>query len=384
MVQRKYWIALIEKAWKTRNVIWLAGVRRAGKTMLCQSLDNVEYFDCERPRVRQSMDDPDGFLSSVRGKRIVLDEIHRLQNPSELLKIAADHYRDIQVIATGSSSLGASSKFGDTLTGRKNNIWLTPMILADLHDFRNTNIKHRLLHGGLPPFFMTKSAPESDCQEWIDAFWAKDIQELFRLEKRSSFQKFVELVFINSGGIFEATAYSTPCEVSRPTISNYLSVLDATYTAHIIRPFNSRRISEIISAPKVYAFDTAFVCAFRGWTNLREDDIGYLWEHMVLNELQARLDRRQIHYWRDKRGHEVDFVLTHHGTAPAAIECKWSAKHFKPDAITAFRRLYAKGNNLVASNDVDRSYRKNYGGLEFEFHSLKSLINKICNSSEIR
>jgi len=322
------------------------------------------------------MDDPEGFLEGLRGKRVVLDEIHRLNNPSELLKIAAVHFRDIRIIATGSSSLGASSKFGDTLAGRKRDIWLTPMILADLADFKHTDIQHRLLHGGLPPFFMTGSLPGVEFQEWMDALWAKDIQELFRLEKKNSFQKFVELMLAGSGGIFEATRFSAPCEVSRPTISNYLSVMDATYVAHIIRPFSSHLVSEIVSAPKVYAFDTAFVCAMRGWDKLRNDDLGYLWEHLVLNELQARLGRQQIHYWRDKRGHEVDFVLKRHGKTPVAIECKWSAKNFEPDGIAAFRRRYEEGDNIVVANDVDRHYRKHSGGLEVEFHSIESLTRK--------
>lgn len=91
MVQRRFWLDLIERAWRTRSVIWLSGVRRVGKTCLCQSLPNVEYFDCELPRTRRMLVDPQSFLDGLRGRRIVLDEINRLPNPSELLKIAADH-----------------------------------------------------------------------------------------------------------------------------------------------------------------------------------------------------------------------------------------------------------------------------------------------------
>src|SRR3990172_1929085 len=105
MIRREYWVKKLEEAWSKRSVIWLAGVRRVGKTCLCQSLNNIEYFDCELPRVRQLLEDPEAFLQSVEGKRIVLDEIHRLENPSELLKIAADHYQSTSVIATGSSTL---------------------------------------------------------------------------------------------------------------------------------------------------------------------------------------------------------------------------------------------------------------------------------------
>jgi predicted AAA+ superfamily ATPase len=68
--------------------------------------------------------DPQSFLDALRGRRIVLDEIHRLSNPSELLKIAADHYPATRIVATGSSTLGASTKFRHTLMGRKRDIWL--------------------------------------------------------------------------------------------------------------------------------------------------------------------------------------------------------------------------------------------------------------------
>ncbi len=78
------------------------------------------------------MEDPEGFLGGLQGRRIVLDEVHRLANPSELLKIAADHFPDVKVIATGSSTLGATAKFADTLAGRKETVWLTPMLLADM------------------------------------------------------------------------------------------------------------------------------------------------------------------------------------------------------------------------------------------------------------
>ncbi|MCX5814661.1 MAG: AAA family ATPase, partial [Proteobacteria bacterium] len=126
MKKRSFWVEQIGKAWESRSVIWLSGVRRAGKTFLSQSLADAEYFDCELPRVRVMLEDAEGFLRLLRGRTIILDEIHRLQNPSELLKIAADHYPEVRILATGSSTLGASAKFKDTLTGRKESLWLTP------------------------------------------------------------------------------------------------------------------------------------------------------------------------------------------------------------------------------------------------------------------
>ena len=49
MVNREIWLKQIKQAWAERSIIWLSGVRRVGKTYLCQGLASVEYFDCELP-----------------------------------------------------------------------------------------------------------------------------------------------------------------------------------------------------------------------------------------------------------------------------------------------------------------------------------------------
>lgn len=378
MVRRSHWVETLERAWERKSLLWLAGVRRTGKTFLSRSLDDIEYFDCELPRTRRRMEDPEAFLEGLRGRRIVLDEVHRLANPSELLKIAADHFPDTRMLATGSSTLGATAKFRDTLAGRKETVWLTPMILADLADFGRGDLSHRFLRGGLPPFFLADALPERDFQEWMDAYWAKDIQELFRLERRSSFQRFVELLLAQSGGMFEATRFAAPCEVSRQTIVNYLAALEATFVVHVVRPFSTHRPTEIVAAPKVYGFDTGFVCYHRGWDALRQEDLGLLWEHFVLNEIQGRLQHRTPRYWRSKRGAEVDFVLPRRGSnRPIAIECKWTAKSFDPGALSAFRRLYPEGPSFVVAADVQGPYARNYDGFRAEFVSLEELTARL-------
>jgi uncharacterized protein len=377
IIQRSYWIQKAESLWEQRSILWLTGVRRSGKTSLSGSLGGVEYFDCELPRVRRMMEDPEGFWSERRKSRVVLDEIHRLANPSELLKIAADHYPDIKVLATGSSTLAASSRFRDTLTGRKLQLWLTPMTLSDMNDFKKPQLKHRLLHGGLPPFFEADKLFERGFQEWMDDYWAKDIQELFRLESRQSFHRFMELMFMQSGGIFEATQFAAPCEVSRTTIMNYLRSAEETMVAHVVRPYSTHRATEIVSSPRVYAFDTGFVSYYKGWSELRKEDLGYLWEHLVLNEIQARTQTRSIGYWRDKRGSEVDFVWAKRGQPPAAIECKWSAADTDFAGLRVFRKHYPEGVNYQVAADIDRPYRKRDGNIWIECVSLADLAERL-------
>ena len=83
------------------------GVRRVGKTVLARSIPDAESLDFELPRTRALVADPEGFLQSVKGRTVVMDEIHRLPNSAELLTVAAGHFPSVRIFATGSSTLGA-------------------------------------------------------------------------------------------------------------------------------------------------------------------------------------------------------------------------------------------------------------------------------------
>jgi predicted AAA+ superfamily ATPase len=373
--RRQHWLSRVDRAWQQRSIVWLMGVRRVGKTVLARSLPEARYLDCELPSTRAFLADPEVFLRSVQDHTIVLDEIHRLEDPSGLLKVAADHFPSIRVLATGSSTLGASSRFRDTLTGRKAEVWLTPMTMGDLEDFATTDLPRRLLRGGLPEFFLAGSLPSAGFEEWTSAFWARDILELFRLERRASFLRLFELLMVQSGGIFEATAFAKRCEASRTTVANYLAALEAAFAMHVVRPFAEGGRAEILSAPRVYGFDTGFVCHARGITELRPGDAGGLWEHLVLNELHAHVGRGPVRYWRTKSGSEVDFVLVRRGKPPVAIECKWSAGEFDAAAMKSFRGAYPGGPSWVVTADTPAGmpYERRFGTLAVRFLSIRDV-----------
>lgn len=349
---RTFWENKVHSAWQEKSIIWLTGVRRVGKTTLCRGLTPEAYFDCELPRVRKLLTDPEVFFSGFHGERLTLDEIHRLENASEVLKIAADHFPNIKILATGSSVLGASRRFRDTLTGRKRTVFITPLNHQDLRDFIRPDLIHRGLYGGLPSFFLSDPFPENDFQEWLDSFWAKDIEELFNLEKKHAFLKFFELLALQSGGLFEAKSFAAPCGVSHTTIASYLNVLEQTHVAYVLRPFHKNAAKEIISAPKVYFFDTGFISFFHGVTQLHPNERGKYWEHLVLNELLSFVERESIHIWRDKSKNEIDFIIKLRGKSPIAIECKWDVSEFSPKCLRKFRELHPKGRNYLVAPEI--------------------------------
>jgi predicted AAA+ superfamily ATPase len=179
--------------------------------------------------------------------------------------------------------------------------------------------------------------------------------------------------------VFEATAFASPAEVSRTTIANYLSALEITKVAHVVRPFSTRRSTELVHAPKVYGFDTGFVRRMRGWGELREDDLGSLWEHYELNELHGHAVAAEIRYWRTTRHQEVDFVLVRRGADPIAVECKWHADGREDlPGLKAFRRAYPTGESLVVASNVDRSFeRELLPGVRVRYVALEGLIGAV-------
>ena len=251
------------------------------------------------------------------------------------------------------------------------------MMSRDLVDFGNSDLGHRLLRGGLPSFFLNQKRPELDFQEWMDSSWAKDIQEPFHLESRTSFQRFLALLFRQSGELFEATRFTGPCGVSRPTITKYLSALEATRAVQVLRPFSTQGSVEIISIPKVYAFDTGFFCYYRGWQQLREDDFQVLWKHWVLNELLSHLQAPLVQYWRDKRGHDVDFVLIRREMGIMAITGQWRAHEFRPRDLQAFRYHYPDGPNWIVCHDVKQGYTLSFGELRAEFINQEEMGRRL-------
>ena len=347
-------------------MVWLSGVRRVGKTTLARMLPDALYLNCDLPSVRRRLADPELFLrGQPPGATIVLDEIHRLADPSLLLKIAADERPELRILATGTSTLAATGKFRDSLTGRKRAIHLCPVLWEECGDpFPPSGLDRRLLHGGLPEPLLRETTSPDDFAEWIDSFYARDILELFRVRNRQGFLALFRLLLRWSAGQVDFTKLSRLAELSRPTVRSYIDALQIAHAVHLLRPFRGGGGGEIVSRPKCYAFDTGFVAFERGWNRIRASDRGLLWEHLVLDSLRFRHPDHDIFHWRDKGGREVDFVVRRSEGRVDTFECKIDPDEADAAAVKAFRRRYSRGRDFVVAPVVDAPYGIRRGGRE--------------------
>jgi hypothetical protein len=379
MIERPFWIERILAAWKKRPVVWLSGVRRTGKTTLARMIPGAVVLNCDLPSAVRRLEDPELFFGGQdREARIVLDEVHRLPDPSRTLKIAADAFPRLRVLATGSSTLAATKKFRDSLTGRKATVFLPPVLWTECGDaFEIRDLDRRLLRGGLPEALLGSERDETFYAEWMDGFYARDVQELFGVRDRTGFLNLLRLMLRRSGGLADTSALSRECDLSRPTVKAYIEAMTVAHALHPVPPFHGGGRRELLKRPKVYGFDTGFVSFARGWNDIRDEDRGILWEHLVLDVLLTATGGEGLHFWRDKSGREVDFVVKK-GREVVAVECKVNPDRFDPSSLLAFRALVPKGRDYLVCPGVEKPYSRRAGGRTVRVAGCGDLLKELA------
>jgi len=375
MVDRPFWTAAIAGLWSQKSIVWLSGVRRVGKTSLCRQIPDGRYVNCDLPSVQRQFADPETFFAQhPASSALLLDEVHRVADPALVLKIAADEFPSLRILATGSSTLQATGKFRDSLTDRKRTLHLPPVLWRECAGaFGPPNLDRRLLHGGLPGLLLGDPPDPAFFGDWLDSFYARDIQELFRVRNRSGFMDLFKLVALRNGGLLDVTDLAKEAGLSRPTVMAHLDAMDIAHAVIRVPPYHGGGHREIVRRPKVYGFDTGVVAYVRGWETIRGEDRGLLWENLVLDELRAVHPPEAIHYWRDKSQREVDFVVEHRDGRADAVEAKVSPEAFDADALKTFRSLYPRGANYLVCPFVKESYTLRRAGMTV----------KVCGTSEV-
>jgi len=369
MISRPFWIKKINDAWASRSIVWLSGVRRSGKTTLSKMIPQANYYNCDLPSVSRQLEDPEFFYNNiVKGSIVIFDEIHRIENPDIVLKIGADEFSHLKILATGSSTLSAVKKFRDSLTGRKTNLYFPPVLWNEcIENFKITEFDKRLLSGGLPEFLLSDNKNPDLYSEWIDSYYARDIQELFNVRNRNGFLKLLNILFLQSGGLMEITGLAKASGLSRPTIMSHLEALQIAHAINIVPPFFGGGKKEITKRPKIYAFDTGFVTFVNGWNEIRDTERGMLWEHLVLDMLKVHYN--EVYYWQNKNKYEIDFIVKGTDNSVHGFECKVNPAKFDPKALLKFREFYPSGINYCFSPHIKNPYKRRFGNLEVKFIS---------------
>lgn len=304
----------------TRKMVFVGGPRQVGKTWLGKTVisDVRAYLNYDiaphRAAILKRELPPTGAW--------FFDEIHKYRGWRNYLKGLYDQFGPKQrILVTGSARLDLYRFGGDSLQGRYFYLRLHPLSFGELGGTSANDLSDLLALSGFPEPFLGGS--ESEARRWSLVYRERLVrEEVTALETVSDLGK-LELLMLalpdRVGSPLSVNSLREDLQVSHPTLSRWLDVLDRLYAIFRVAPFGSPLLRAVKKERKHYHFD---------WTVVAEPSARF--ENLVAAHLlkwtEYQVDTQghpcKLRYFRDIDGREVDFVLTASGKPIGFVECK--------------------------------------------------------------
>lgn len=309
-------------------VVILTGARQTGKSTLCKTLLRAthRYVSLEDPDIRhQAIEDPRTFLQNFPAP-VIFDEIqYAPELPSYIQGIVDEHRtRYGQYILTGSQNFLLMEQVAQSLAGRAALLTLYPCSVGEIDGEHaqprssTASVADWILRGGYPEL---RIRPELDratwCSSYIRLYLERDVRQLVNVSDLVTFERFVHQVAIRTGQVLNTSDLARDVGVSVPTVSRWLSVLQASYQIFLLQPYHANISKRLIKAPKIYFGDTALASYLMGIHDpevlLQGPFLGHLFETAVILEHLKRASVAStpttFSYFRTKDGIEVDLFI---------------------------------------------------------------------------
>ncbi|MDF9828175.1 putative AAA+ superfamily ATPase [Ereboglobus sp. PH5-10] len=301
------------KAARQFPAVVLTGPRRAGKTeILKHCFPDAAYHLLEDPdllsRVRS---DPRSFLDE-QTLPVILDEI---QNAPELLSYIRTHIdaaprKTGRWLLAGSQESALMTGVNESMAGRAAILHLLPLSQTE-------SPKVDLFTGGFPEVIARPSARELWFSSYLQTYLERDVRSITQIRDLGTFRRFMGLLASRHGQVLNKSDLAAPLGISVPTIGQWLGILETTGLIALIPPYFENFGKRLIKSPKLYWLGPGLAChllAIQTRVELeRSPFLGTLWEGYVASEILKnqinRGARKELYYFRDERGLEVDFLV---------------------------------------------------------------------------
>lgn len=299
-----------------------------GKTFLLKELEvyaktqglHARYYNLELAAdlLEFSKDDRELFSMLTTNVDVVfIDEFHYLPNASKLFKAIYDSDRKAKLFVSGSSSIEIHKHLKESLAGRRLITHLMPLSFAEYArkgvDLA-TLFAEYLLYGGLPGL-IHQDLPEEKIrllQEIVETYIQKDIKALIREENIRAFNHLLYLLAERQGSVISVMKLAGDIGLTPRTVEKHLSILEHTYVLYPVSSYSRNIGNELKKSRKFCFYDIGVRNALlKDFSPSGErNDAGVLHESFVALQLLARLKpNMELKFWRNKAGHEIDFVL---------------------------------------------------------------------------
>jgi len=331
----------------------LTGPRRAGKTTLLRKLfPKAQYYLLEDPDIIARLRaDPHSFIEEIRPPAI-LDEIQNVPEILSYVRTQIDRFpnKKGQWLLTGSQESPLMKGATESMAGRAAVFHLFPLSVLEAP-------KVSLLSGGFPEVLAHPSVSQTWFRSYIQTYLERDVRAISSIRDLATFRRFLSLLASRCGQILNRTDLAAPLGVTVPTISEWLNILEITSQIILVPPFYENFGKRLIKSPKLYFCDSGLACHLLGIESEnmlnRSTFLGAVFEGFVASEiikLQMNSGRsRQLYYFRDQQGLEVDFLVPWGDQKLILLEAK-ASRTVWPEIAESLSRL----SKVVSNYDVDR------------------------------
>lgn len=361
-----------------RKVLFVLGARQVGKTTLILNLLKKEKgvllnLDIEVDKARlisAASLSPKEAIRSLGGERLlVIDEAHHFPRVGQIVKGWYDSHLPLKIILLGSSSLNLLDKAAESLAGRNEKLFLTPLLWQEVlaiqdwynplwdkdrlaQDFKNqlqAFVLNLLVFGSYPEAH-TSEKKETYLFNLVADYLLKDVLHPELVKSPDVVKRLLLLLAYQTGSEVSTTELASSLGSSRQTVERYLDLLERTFVIFRLPSFSTNPRKEIAKGKKIYFWDTGVRNALLKEFSLSElrTDIGPLWENWVISELSKKNITlglyQDLYFWRTRDGSEVDLVIKDKNGL-SAFEIKWSGRERRPKE--SFSHRYGVGVGTI-------------------------------------
>jgi len=358
----------IKKFLKTRQIIALTGIRRAGKTTLILKIveDSIKSFDVSNILYFSFDDFRDAKIKEIMNVYarimnrdlnngvylVLLDEIQKLDNWEEQIKRIYDNFKNIKIIISGSESLFIRKKSRESLAGRFFEFKIKPLNFMEYLTFKDKKISNIELYKEdilkeFNNFLFCNGFPEIVNEEKetikkyikenvIEKIIYKDIPQIFPIKEPAIIDELFKVILLDPGEIINIDDLAKNLHISRQTISLYLDYLEKSFLIKKLYNF-SRNIRKTQRKLKKY-----YPAIIMPEIMEKIESSGKVFETSMVLQLDAEF------FWRDTYKNEVDIIkLIDNNILP--IEIKYSKIDNK--ALKLFMRKFKINLGVIITFD---------------------------------
>ena len=366
-------------------VVLIHGPRQCGKSTLAQIAGRKRgytYFTFDdEVTLAAATADPVGFVADLP-ERAILDEVQRAPGIFRTIKSAVDRQRTPgRFLLTGSANVLMLPTLADSLAGRMGILRLHPFAQCELAERRprfldvlfgaafktrkaerlGVALVERVVAGGYPAALQRTSPRRRVAwyRDYLDTLVQRDVRGLARIASLDVLPRLLTLAAGQTSQLINISDLASPFQLSRPTIRDYVTLLEQVFLLEELPPWHNNRLSRLVKTPKLHLGDTGLACALLGLdvAALARDRsaLGPLLETFVFQELSRQAswhhEAIRFHHYRDKDGVEVDIILERGAGELAGVEVKASSTVTASD-FRGLRKLQAAAGKRFSAGVV--------------------------------